>query len=64
MNVKTAEEARRARNGLREKLWADDQFAHRWMCHPNEHCADGCDVQPSAKRAAFYSTEIESHPAS
>lgn len=49
----------RERNNLRRMLWDDDVFAHRWMCHPNEHCKDGCDAAPSSRRLAFYKSEQE-----
>lgn len=40
----TLQELARERNAMRLKLWADDAFAHRWMCHPERECEDGCNV--------------------
>ena len=55
----TTEELRRARNAMREKLWHDDAFAHRWMCHPERDCADGCSDRPDPGKLALYVSEME-----
>lgn len=48
------------RNSLRIKLWADDVFAHRWLCHPDgEPCSDGCNAAVKGSRKAFYESDIE-----
>lgn len=49
----------RARNAMRLQLWADDGFAHRWLCHPGTECADGCDAAAEPGRAALYESELE-----
>ena len=55
---------RRARNAMRERLWADNAFAHRWLCHPGHSCEDGCDgsagTDDFAARVALYQSDIES----
>jgi hypothetical protein len=48
-----------ARNAMRLRLWADDYFAHRWLCHPGEECRDGCDVQAAASRVDLYQSDVE-----
>lgn len=48
-----------SRNTMRLRLWADPVFAHRWMCHPDSECADGCDAAPIPARAALYQSEVE-----
>jgi hypothetical protein len=48
-----------ARNSLRLQLWADDAFAHAFMCHPGKHCRDGCNIAPMASRLALYQSELE-----
>lgn len=48
----TAEGARRARNAMRLRLWADDRFAARWLM------SDGGET-PDPARVALYQTEIE-----
>jgi hypothetical protein len=50
---------RAARNSMRERLWADHRFAHRWLCHPEHECKDGCDESPNAARWALYASELE-----
>lgn len=48
------------RNTLRLKLWADDVFAHSWLCHPDgAPCEDGCDAAPDTSRLALYQSELE-----
>jgi hypothetical protein len=49
-----------ARNAMRQRLTDDDAFAHRWLCHPESDCRDGCDVRPIPSRLALYESEIES----
>lgn len=53
----------RARNAMRERLWADDAFAHRWLCHPEHECVDGCDGTMEAprymERLALYQSDME-----
>ncbi len=62
-NDGTAEGAKRARNTLRLRLWGDDVFAHRWLCHPARECDDGCagepDVGDHGSRLALYQSEME-----
>ena len=51
-----------ARNALRLKLWADDTFAHRFLCHPERECEDGCHgpMAPGyAGRVALYQSDLE-----
>ncbi len=48
-----------ARNAMRIKVWADPQFAHRWLCHPGKACDDGCDVAADPAKLALYQSEIE-----
>lgn len=48
-----------ARNSMRLKLWADDVFAHRWLCHPSRECKDGCDVKADSARLKLYESELE-----
>lgn len=55
----TASGLKRARNAMRLKLWADDSFAHCWLCHPGEPCADGCDTPAIGERLALYQSELE-----
>lgn len=51
---------RRARNSMRLRLWADDVFAHRWLCHEGDSkCPDGCDTKPDPSRLALYNSDIE-----
>lgn len=55
----TCDGKRRARNAMRLRLWADDAFAHRWLCHVDRKCEDGCDVRPEPARLALYESEVE-----
>jgi hypothetical protein len=48
-----------ARNSMRLKLWNDDIFAHKWLCHPNNDCKDGCDIKPIESRFNLYESEVE-----
>lgn len=48
-----------ARNALRLKLWQDDAFAHRFLCHPNRECEDGCSATAHVSRVALYQSELE-----
>lgn len=50
-----------ARNTLRLQLWADDVFAHNWLCHhwDNSLHEDGCDKAPNQERAEFYTSDLE-----
>ena len=41
---RTHDGLRRARNAMRLRLWNDDDFAHRWLCHSGVECKDGCGV--------------------
>jgi len=58
---RTAHDALCRRNQLRLMLWADDDFAHAWLCHANhaERCSDGCDGTADPKRATFYASPLE-----
>lgn len=62
-NDGTMEGRKRARNTLRLRLWSDDAFAHRWLCHPARDCRDGCagevEVPDHGNRIALYQTDIE-----
>lgn len=50
----------RERNSLRLKLWADDAFAHGWLCHADgSTCPDGCDGAPKVSRLKIYISELE-----
>ena len=49
-----------ARNAMRIKLWDDPVFAHRWLCHPDRECDDGCDVRAIQARLELYTSELES----
>ena len=55
----TAEGLRRARNAMRIRLLEDLCFAHRWLCHPERECEDGCDAAPDPRRLALFQSEIE-----
>lgn len=56
----TRDGLRRARNAMRLRLWADDSFAHRWLCHEgNGKCPDGCDTKADPRRLALYKSEVE-----
>jgi hypothetical protein len=60
MSTDTTNRGRKiARNSLRLQLWTDDVFAHRFLCHPDKPCQDGCDVTPKADRVALYQSELE-----
>lgn len=48
-----------ARNSMRLKLWNDTDFAHKWLCHPDRDCFDGCDGGVIPERFALYKTELE-----
>jgi hypothetical protein len=51
-----------ARNATRERLWSDDDAAHRFLCHPGEACADGCEGGYPADwraRLALYTSDLE-----
>lgn len=52
----------RARNAMRERLEADPCFAHRWLCHPERDCEDGCDERAHHDRLALYLSPMESEP--
>lgn len=40
---------------LANLLISDDTFAHRWLCHPDRECEDGCEGEGAdPKRVAFY----------
>jgi len=58
----TPEGQRRARNSMRQKLLADPAFAHRWCCHPERECEDGCDDAPDQARLALYQSNAEAPP--
>lgn len=32
----------------------NDTFAHRWLCHPERDCEDGCDMEPIPERLRVY----------
>ena len=49
-----------ARNAMRLKLWAEPFFAHRWLCHPERDCKDGCDDAANPDRLELYQSELES----
>lgn len=48
-----------ARNAMREWLWADAEFAHRWLCHPERGCEDGCEASADPGRVELYNSELE-----
>lgn len=48
-----------ARNAMRQRLWDDPIFAHRWLCHPERECKDGCDDAAIPSRWALYDSELE-----
>jgi len=51
-----------ARNAMRVRL-EDLAFAHRWLCHPERACVDGCDgtmtATDYAARLALYYSDME-----
>lgn len=50
----------RGRNSLREQLWSDERFAHRWLCHPEGgKCDGGSDCSAEKSRVDFYQSELE-----
>lgn len=53
----------RARNAMRLKLWEDNSFAHKWLCHDDLVCPDGCAGESKAPnynaRVALYESAIE-----
>lgn len=55
----TPDGLRRARNATRLRLRADDALAHRFLCHPDRECTDGCDDPPHPARLALYTTDVE-----
>lgn len=55
----TPEGLKRARNAMREKLKYDPAFAHRWLCHPERGCEDGCDTPADPSRVRLYQTDME-----
>ena len=56
----TRDGMRRARNAMRLRLWADDVYAHRWLCHQlSEPCPDGCDAAADPQRKALYESDLE-----
>lgn len=49
-----------AENALRLKLWADDAFAHRWLCHADGgECDGGATCSTPQNRKAFYESDLE-----
>lgn len=51
-----------SRNSLRQKLWADNVFAHMWLVHYTRGetiCPDGCNSCATKKAVAFYESELE-----
>lgn len=53
-----------ARNTMRLQLWSDnpffgENFVHKWLCHPNEECKDGCEAPAIPERLALYQSELE-----
>lgn len=53
----------KARNAMREYLWADSSRAHSFVCHNGEACPDGCGGENvSLARLALYATDIETNP--
>lgn len=61
MSDRTQQDALCRRNSLRQQLWANDKFAHSWLCHSKNDagCPDGCDAAPDTTRARFYATDLE-----
>jgi hypothetical protein len=47
------------RNAMRILLWGDPRFAHRWLCHPDRECPDGCDIAPLPFRFELYQSDLE-----
>lgn len=48
---------------MRLKLWEDNAFAHKWLCHDDMVCPDGCEGYSMAPnynaRVALYESAIE-----
>lgn len=55
----TIEGRKRARNAMRLRLWANDVFAHKWLCHPERECEDGCDTAVIPERVELYQSDLE-----
>jgi hypothetical protein len=57
----TIEGLKRARNAMREKLWADPAFAHMFLVHDDgKKCPDGCDTRyVNHSRLELYQSELE-----
>ena len=55
----TLEGMKIARNGMRLKLWNDDIFAHKFLCHPNSECQDGCEVAANPLKLNLYNSDLE-----
>lgn len=45
------------RNRLRVRLWADDEYAHRWIYHFGRLCDGKCTA--SSERLGFYKSSLE-----
>lgn len=43
-----------ANKNMANRLADDDVFAHRWLCHPEHECEDGCDVEAIPSRLELY----------
>lgn len=55
----TLEGQKTARNSMRLRLWNDPVFAHRWLCHPERDCKDGCDNRGIHSRVMLYTSDLE-----
>jgi len=50
---------KRARNQMRIRLWDGSLDAHRWLCHPERECKDGCNDEPLPGKVELYQSELE-----
>ena len=56
-----------ARNAKRLELWHRSEhggiegsaYVHRWLCHPERECEDGCDDAAKPDRVALYESPLE-----
>lgn len=55
----TIEGLKVSRNNMRLILWNEPEFAHKWLCHPNNNCEDGCNMKAIKNRLDLYESEIE-----
>jgi len=44
------------KNQISEMLMrgCSDYEVHVWLCHPNQHCKDGCEIEADPERLAAY----------